>query len=113
MSKLGRRPNSEIRNNIVELLFFMKESYGYNIYKKYVKIFGPNVSIRSIYYHLTKGVELGIFQIRDIQQARGEYSWGDNVQRVIFSLGKEAKPRGARDIYEKICRIEDENKLKK
>ncbi len=110
MSKLGRKPNSEIRKNLIELLFFLKESYGYDLYKKYLKIFNKKVSIRSIYYHLNKGVELGVFKIREIQQARGDYSWGDNVQRIIFSLGKEANPKGSRDVYNKICELRSRNK---
>ena len=113
MIKLGRKPNSEIRNNLVELLFFLKEGYGYALYKKYIQVFNTKVSIRSIYYHLRKGVELGIFQIKDIEQIRGNYSWGENVQRVVFSLGKEAKPQGIREVYERICALDSENKNKK
>ncbi len=107
MSRLGRKPNSEIRKNLVELLFFLKESYGYDLYKKYLAVFNKKVSIRSIYYHLNKGVELGIFQIREIQQVRGEYSWGEKVQRIIFSLGKEANPKGSREVYSKICELKN------
>ena len=50
----GRPVKSEIRQNIVEILYFMKQGYGYEIYKAYVKIF-PKVTMRSIYYHLKKG----------------------------------------------------------
>jgi len=50
----GRPVKSEIRQNIVEILYFMKQGYGYEIYKVYVAIF-PKVTMRSIYYHLRKG----------------------------------------------------------
>lgn len=111
MTKLGRKPKSDIRTNLVELLFFIKEDYGYDLYKKYISVFDKKVSIRSIYYNLTKGVEIGIFRIKNIEQAHGDYSWGNNVQRVIFSLGKEANPRGLQEIYEKICALDREKKI--
>ena len=47
--KRGRKPLSAIRNNIIELLYFFGEDYGYNLYKRYVKAFG-RVSMRSVYY---------------------------------------------------------------
>jgi len=51
MAKRGRPVKSEIRQNIVEILFYLKRAYGYDIYKVYIKIF-PKVTLRSIYYHL-------------------------------------------------------------
>ena len=75
MSKrLGRKPKSQIRDEIVELLYFLKEAYGYELYKKYCKVFDKKISMRSIYYHLNKGVELGIFnlkEIRDVKKGEG------------------------------------------
>ncbi len=112
MSKLGRKPNSSIRKNLVEILFFLKEAYGYQLYKIYSYVFEKKISIRSIYYNLTKGVELGVFKIKDVQEASGDYSWGNNVQRIIFSLGKEAHPEGSEKIYERICAMRNENKMK-
>ena len=56
----GRPVKSEIRQNVVEILYFIKNSYGYGIYKVYTAIF-PKVTLRSIYYHLRKGVDLGEF----------------------------------------------------
>ena len=53
----GRPIGSDIRQRIIEILYFMKEGYGYDIYKIYSKIF-PQVTMRSIYYHLNKGVNL-------------------------------------------------------
>ena len=107
--RLGRKPSSQIRNNIVELLFFLKEAYGYDLHKKYKKVFG-NVSLRSIYYHLNKGVELGVFNIKEVQEVEGNYSWGSGVRRILFTLGKAAKPLGLQEVYDKLTQKE---KLKK
>lgn len=93
MAKRGRKPNSEIRDNIVELIYFFGEGYGYDLYKKYTKAYGK-ISMRSVYYHLTKGVDLGVFRIKNIESVEGNYSWGPKAQRVVFSLGGQAQPKG-------------------
>lgn len=87
----GRPVKSVIRQNIVEILYFMKEGYGYNIYKVYVEIF-PKVTMRSIYYHLNKGVKTKEFEISKIASEKGDYSWGEKAEKIYYSLGKEAKP---------------------
>lgn len=91
--KRGRRPESSIRNNIAELLYFFGEGYGYDLFKKYVKAFG-RISMRSVYYHLQKGIELGEFKIKKIDSVQGNYSWGPQAQRIVFTLGPMAKPQG-------------------
>ena len=53
MAKKGRPVESAIRQRIIEILYFLKEGYGYDIYKIYRDIF-PHVTMRSIYYHLNK-----------------------------------------------------------
>ena len=87
----GRPVKSAIRQNIVEILYFMKEGYGYDIYKAYVSIF-PIVTMRSIYYHLNKGVITKEFKIKKIKTEKGNYSWGKTVEKVYYALGKNAKP---------------------
>ena len=62
------------------------------LYKKYIEIF-HKTTMRSIYYHLNKGVSLGVFKIDKVEQAKGDYSWGTGVRRVIFSFGPNAKPK--------------------
>lgn len=91
----GRPTKSQIRENLIELLHHIKESYGYDLYKKYVDVFEQKVSIRSVYYHLNKGVELGEFVIRNVEHVAGDYSWGDQVKRVVFSLGPNAQPKNS------------------
>ncbi|MBI2651449.1 hypothetical protein HYX01_03190 [Candidatus Woesearchaeota archaeon] len=89
----GRPVKSEIRQSIVEILYFMKEGYGYEIYKAYVSIF-PKVTMRSIYYHLKKGVALNEFKISRIEKEKGHYSWGPEAEKVYYALGDKAKPIG-------------------
>ena len=95
----GRPVQSEIRQNMVEILFFMKEGYGYAIYKAYVAIF-PKVTMRSIYYHLKKGVSIGEFKVSKIQKEKGDYSWGGEVEKIYYSLGEHAKATGNEKVKE-------------
>lgn len=87
----GRPVKSEIRQNIVEILYFMKEGYGYEVYKAYIAIF-PKVTMRSIYYHLKKGVDLNEFKVSKIEREKGDYSWGGEAEKIYYSLGNAAKP---------------------
>ena len=89
----GRPIKSEIRQNIIEILYFMKHGYGYNIYKAYIAIF-PKVTMRSIYYHLKKGTSLEEFKVEKIEKEKGNYSWGGEAEKIYYSLGPNAKPTG-------------------
>ena len=94
MGKKGRPVKSEIRQNIIEILYHIKKAYGYEIYKAYVRIF-PKVTLRSIYYHLKKGVALGELQILNIEKEKGDYSWGAEAEKIYYGLGPNAKPIGS------------------
>jgi len=99
----GRPPNSPIRQNIIDILFFMKRGYGYDIYKVYKEIF-PKVTMRSIYYQLKKGVDLGEIKVEKIEKEKGEFSWGSEVEKVYYALGANAKPRmnhAAKEYFDK------------
>ena len=87
----GRPIKSEIRQNIVEILYFMKHGYGYGIYKAYISIF-PKVTMRSIYYHLKKGTMLGEFKVEKVEKVKGDYSWGGEAEKIYYALGDKAKP---------------------
>ena len=89
----GRPIKSEIRQNVVEILFFMKQGYGYEIYKAYISIF-PKVTMRSIYHHLKKGTALGEFKIERVEKEKGDYSWGGEAEKIYYALGPNAKPLG-------------------
>jgi hypothetical protein len=87
----GRPTKSQIRQNIIEILYFMKQGYGYDIFKSYKSIF-PAVTMRVIYYHLKKGTDLGEFKIHEIKKEAGNYSWGNSVEKIYYALGDNAKP---------------------
>lgn len=104
MAKKGRPTQSQIRQNIIALLYYMKKAYGYEIYKVYVKIF-PKVTLRVIYYHLKKGVALGEFQVSTIEKEKGNYSWGTEAEKIYYGLGPNAKPtlnERVKEYFEKI-----------
>ncbi len=87
--KRGRKTGSKIRSNLIELLYIFGEGYGFDLYKKYIKVYG-NVNIRSIYYNLNKGVDLGIFKVKEIKEELGDYSWGRFSEKKIYSLSKNS-----------------------
>ena len=89
----GRPVQSQIRQNIVEILYFMKKGYGYAIYGVYKSVF-PAATMRSIYYHLKKGVALGEFKVDKIEKEKGNFSWGSEVEKIYYALGSNAKPVG-------------------
>ena len=93
MKKKGRPCQSEIRDNILEILYFLGKGYGYQISKIYNEVFS-SASQRSIYYHLRKGIDLGEIELNKIEQEEGEFSWGKTAEKIYYSLGKKAKPKG-------------------
>jgi len=88
----GRPVQSKIRQNIVEILYFMKSGYGYEIYKAYIEIF-PAVTMRSIYYHLKKGLALKEFKVSKIKSEKGNYSWGPEAEKIYYALDVNARPQ--------------------
>jgi hypothetical protein len=95
----GRPAFSQIRQNIVEILYFLQKGYGYDIYKVYRALF-PKVTLRSIYYHLKKGVQTKEFIINKIKSEKGDFSWGDQVEKIYYVLGPEAKPACLKKVQE-------------
>ncbi len=93
----GRPTKSQIRQNMIEILAHIKAAYGYDIYKVYISIF-PKVTIRSIYYHLKKGVSLGEFIVAKIEKEKGDYSWGGEAEKIYYSLGPQAKVQGSEEV---------------
>ncbi|MBI2139995.1 hypothetical protein HYU14_03660 [Candidatus Woesearchaeota archaeon] len=89
--KRGRPHKSQIRQNMVELLYFLKEGYGYELFKHYRNLFAP-VTMRVVYYHLKKGTQLGEFQLSKVIKEEGDFSWGNQSEKNYYSLGPNAKP---------------------
>ena len=100
----GRPIGSQIRQNIVEILYFLKQGYGYDIYKIYREVFPP-VTLRSIYYHLRKGVQLEEFKVQRIKAEKGNYSWGESAEKIYYSLGKNAKSSGLEKVKKAVEKI--------
>lgn len=88
----GRPIGSEIRQNIIDILFYMKKGYGYEIYKIYLALF-QRCTNEVIYYHLKKGSQLGELKLSQVKQERGDFSWGPVAEKIYYSLGPKAKPR--------------------
>jgi len=99
MANRGRPVESAIRQRIVEILYFLKEGYGYDIYKVYADVY-PKATMRSIYYHLNKGVSLGEFKVKRIKAEKGNYSWGPEAQKKYYALGPNAKPKMDKKVKE-------------
>lgn len=97
--KCGRPVRSQIRQNIIEILYYLGKGYGYQISKIYNEIF-PEVTQRSIYYHLKIGVITNEIIMHKIEQEKGDFSWGTIVEKKYYLLGKNAKPQGNRKVKE-------------
>ncbi|MBS3119349.1 hypothetical protein J4475_00840 [Candidatus Woesearchaeota archaeon] len=89
--KRGRPTKSQVRQNMIEILFFLKKAHGYRIFQVYRELF-PKVTMRSIYYHLKKGEALQEFQMEQEALEQGNYSWGDAAKKLYYRLGPKAKP---------------------
>ncbi len=89
----GRPVSSDIRKNIIEILAHLGRGYGYEIHKIYRTIF-PACTREVVYYHLKKGVALGEFEMEEVKQEKGNYSWGTTVEKKYYKLGPKAKPAG-------------------
>jgi len=88
----GRPVKSVVRDRLIEILFVIGKDTAYNLHKHYVSIFGK-CSQRNIYYQLQKGKDLDLFQIEEIVDEKGNFSWGETARKVYFKLGKGAKPQ--------------------
>ncbi len=86
---MARKPYSVIRERIAKILENLGRAYGYEIYKEYVKRYNKP-TMRVIYYHLNKGVDLGIFKIEEVKTEHGNYSWGGEAKKVYYSLKKHS-----------------------
>src|SRR3989338_2472385 len=91
--KRGRPVKSVIRQNIIEILNYLKQGYGYQIAKIYNEVF-PSAAQRSVYYHLRKGLETKEIRLHKIEQEAGDFSWGKLVEKTYYTLGESAVPKG-------------------
>src|SRR3989338_2286736 len=101
-TKRGRPVKSLIRDRMKEVLAVLGVSYGYEIYKVYRAAFSK-ITLRSMYYHLNKGVEIGEFNLVGVREEKGSYTWGDKKTRRYYNL----KEKGARINEELVSVVED------
>ncbi len=99
MQTRGRPLSSKVRQNIVEILYFLGHGYGYQIHKIYNQLF-PNCTSEVIYYNLKKGISTGEFEIVEIKTESGDFSWGASVEKTYYKLGKEAKAQIKTEVKE-------------
>lgn len=95
----GRKPSSDIRDRILQILSCMDKAYGYEIFDHYLALFPP-VHMRSIYYHLRKAVNLNQAKVSEIKHAQGDYSWGPTAQRIYYSVSKDAQVVVSQEVKE-------------
>ena len=95
----GRPKGSVIRDRMQEIVALLGVSYGYEIYKAYTAAFSK-INIRSMYYHLSKGVELGEFVLAGAKKEQGAYTWGDRTTRMYYVLGPEGKQTESEELPE-------------
>jgi hypothetical protein len=89
----GRPVKSAIRQNVLEILNIKGSMYGYDIYRVYRDIF-PSITLRSIYYHLKKGVSTGEIVIKEVKKEKGDFSWGSETEKIYYTIGPKAQIKG-------------------
>jgi len=100
----GRPTKSEIRQNIIEIIFVIGKGYGYEIHKIYKEIY-PNCTRENIYYNLHKGVALGELEMEEVKEEHGNYSWGSIVIKKYYKLSSKAQPKGDSRVKEFIDKM--------
>ena len=101
MAKPGRPFGSKIRQNLIEILFYLGEGYGYELHKLHEQLFKPCTK-EVIYYHLKRGVERNEFEVKEVKIESGNFSWGPQTRKIIYKLGTLARPHMTEDIKEPI-----------
>ncbi|MFO7872169.1 MAG: hypothetical protein R6U26_00830 [Candidatus Undinarchaeales archaeon] len=97
----GRPPNSPVRDRMQMIVDALGVTYGYEIHKAYEEIFEP-IELRSMYYHLKKGVELNQFEEVGVEKVKGPFTWGDVSIRKYYILGPEAEKRATAEVQKVI-----------
>ena len=80
---MGRPTKSAVRDRIIKILREEGSTWGYNVYKKYKRRYGK-ITLKSIYYNLNKGIELGDIKLIEIKEEAGDFSWGNKTERKYY-----------------------------
>jgi len=97
----GRPTKSLIRDRMQQIVDALGKAYGYEVYKIYTKVF-ETVSIRSMYYHFKRGVELGEFVGAGQKQEKGPYTWGRESTHIYYSLGDAASHKANTELQKQV-----------
>jgi hypothetical protein len=100
----GRPVKSLIRDRMQQIVDALGKAYGYEVYKVYNQVFEP-VCIRSMYYHLKRGCELGEFAEAGQKQEKGPYTWGRESTHIYYSLGEAASHKANNDLQEQVKKL--------
>ena len=100
----GRPVKSLIRDRMQQIVDALGAAYGYEVYKIYRAVFEP-VSVRSMYYHFKRGVQLGEFKEVGARQEPGPFTWGRESTHIYYSLGDAASHKANVEIQNKIKEI--------
>jgi len=103
----GRPAFSNIRQNLCDMLLVLNSATGYELSKIYPTYF-PKCTQRVIYYHLRKGVSLGIFSVQKITVDAGNYSWGPTSEKIYYGLGTNAAPAKREELVGLVARQKKE-----
>lgn len=95
---MGRPIKSLIRDRMQQIVDALGVSYGYEIFKVYEGAFSP-IDLRSMYYHLRKGVDLDVFELVGVKEEKGAYTWGDYSMRRYYVLGPAATEKASDDLH--------------
>ena len=95
---MGRPIKSLIRDRMQQIVDALGVSYGYEIFKVYEGAFSP-IDLRSMYYHLRKGMDLDVFELVGVKAEKGAYTWGDFSMRRYYVLGPAATENANDDLH--------------
>ncbi len=100
---MGRPVGSRIRQNMLEIIFFLNKVHGYKLYLMYQTVYGK-VAQKSIYYNLRKGVDTGEIDIDSAVREKGDFSWGDVAMKTYYKLGPNAQTKSLKYVSEALKR---------
>ena len=90
--KRGRPWRSDVRKKIGRVLAGCGVGHGYKVFKIYRAAYGKT-TLRNVYYHLQKGVELDEFLEVGVELKNGNYTWGKNAQRKLYINGPDSEKK--------------------
>ncbi len=76
---------SIVRQRLAQMLLMAGKLTAYDAHKHYIRLFSATTR-RNVYYQLRKGVDLGIFNVVDVVEETGDYSWGVKARKVYYGL---------------------------